>query len=791
MKNASIFLLLTLTGCSVAKRLPPGEKLFAGSRVMLQVDSLVTKAQQDDIQTALTTLARPKPNARILGWPYKVWFYYFFGEKRKETSIFGSLRRRFGEPPVLASANALGSNANIFANYLENEGYFRSTAQGSYEEKGSNATAVYQVQVRPRYVIDSVSFLTDSSEVRKALFNSSPTSLLRAGEPYRFDNIKAEQNRIGQTLKQRGFFYFQPNYVAVLADSAVGPNRVRLYVAIKPDMPEAAGVTYSIRDIYLYPNYSLNTAPADTNRRMATIVDRDTLSTASATDSLRGLSNGLFRIVDPAQIYDPRLFDDVISLKPGRRYNSRQQDLTLSRLINVGVFKFVRNRFEPDVQGDSAVLDVHYYLTPNPRKSIQFEVAGTSKSNNLVGTQGTLSWRNRNLFRRAELLSINLNGGVETQVGIDTSGTTSFRYGISANLTFPRLLTPFFRFNYDRRQVLPKTSVSLGYEVVVRSQLYNLNSANLAFTYAWRPNQQVEQTFSPVSVNFVRTSNFGDRFYELLASPIKAISNQYARLTRDQFILSTAYSINYGSSPRTSSPGTYRLTFNAETAGNLAGLLIKPTILPDSAVYKYLFGTVFEQYARADVDLRYYYQVNPGLVWANRLFAGVGIPYGNSALLPIAKQYFVGGSSSLRGFLPRTVGPGTFSTENSDAVLYFQDGGGDVKLEVNTELRPRLNKFLQGAIFVDAGNVWTYSDTETYGPGSSFSSSFLRQIAMSGGVGLRVDLSYFVVRADLAIPFRKPWLPEDRRWVFDQIDFASRSWRADNLRLNIAIGYPF
>jgi outer membrane protein insertion porin family len=765
-----LLLLITCCGCSVARRLPTGEKLFAGSRFELRPDSTISKGELTDIQASLTTLARPKPNARLLGWPYKVWLYYFFGQNRKETGILGSLRKRFGEPPVLASAKALVSNSAVFVNQLENEGYFRSTSEGRYEEKGADATAVYAVQVRPRYRIDSVAFLVDSSLVRTALFNTSPRSVLKAGDPYRFETIKSEQARIAASLKQRGFFYFQPSYVAILADSAVGRYGVKLYVAIKPDMPAAAGLTYRIRNVYIYPNYTLNNAARDTSQQQEYTRFKQ------------------FNIADSTRIYDPRLFETVISLRPGQRYNSRQQDLSLSRLINLGAFKFVRNQFRPDFVGDSAVLDVQYFLTPSPRKSIRVEVAGTSKSNSLAGALATLSWRNRNLFRRAELLTVNLNGGIESQIGLDTLGTTSYRYGVDANISFPRLLVPFFTIRYDKRQLLPKTILSLGYEVIVRSQLYNLNAASASLSYSWKPNQQSEQTLSPVVVNFVTTTNLGPQFFERLLDP--ATTSQYSRLLEDQFIIATGYSINYGSSPRTTSPSTYRLTFTAESAGNLAGVFLRP----NSVGYKTIFDVPFAQYVRTDLDLRQYNRVSPGLIWANRLFVGLGVPYGNSSVLPLSKQYFVGGSSSLRGFRPRTLGPGRFSVLNTpiNERVYFQDGGGDIKIEANTELRPRFNKYLQGALFIDAGNIWTYSDEATYpNSGSRFNTGFLTDLAVSGGFGLRIDLSYFVIRADLATPLRKPYLPEGPRWVLDRIDLQSRAWRQDNLILNIAVGFPF
>ncbi|HEX9956679.1 MAG TPA: BamA/TamA family outer membrane protein, partial [Fibrella sp.] len=197
----------------------------------------------------------------------------------------------------------------------------------------------------------------------------------------------------------------------------------------------------------------------------------------------------------------------------------------------------------------------------------------------------------------------------------------------------------------------------------------------------------------------------------------------------------------------------------------------------------------FAQFFRIDLDNRHYFQLNKSLIWANRLFSGIGIPYGNSTELPFVRQYFVGGANSVRAFRPRAVGPGTFS--NIGSRVLFQDGGGDFKLEVNTELRAKLGSIFQLATFIDAGNVWSYTDLSTYGPGSEFGNNFIQQLAIGGGIGLRIDLSYFLIRADLATPFQKPYLPEGQRWVLNQINFRSREWRRENLVLNIAVGYPF
>ena len=773
----SLLLIYLLNACNIAKHLPANERLYAGTDIVLKPDSTVSKTDQQAIQAQLTALARPKPNKQLFGYAYKVGLYYFLGEPRKPKGFRAWFRRKFGEEPVLASAKAISSNIPIWEATLQNEGYFGSQVTGQLTESGYKARGVYQVAVNPRFYIDSVGFLVDSTPVRQALRAASARTILKKGNPYRFDNLKLERERISQALKQRGFFYFLPDYIAILADNDSVAHRTNLYFAIKPDIPNAAAVPYSIRDVFIYPTYNLSTARQDTNQRKAYQSDEQ------------------FQIVDSTRRFDPRLFRDIVAVQPGRRYNSRAQDLTLSRFINVGAFKFVRNRFEPAQQADSAVLDVHYYLTPYPTKSVRLEVDGTSRSNNFNGSQVILSWRNRNYFKRAELLTINLNGGIEFQVGGGPQGITNYRFGADAILSFPRLVSPV-RFRYDQRQALPKTNITLGYQLIKRGGLYDLNSLQATFGYVWRQNQQVEHTFQPFNITYVRPTNISTAFLDsainnIITNPY--VYRQYVAITRSQqLILSTLYTFTYNSSPRSASPTTFRLTTNIEPAGNLADLLVKKR---NSDGYKSIFNVPFAQFVRIDADARVYRKLTPSLTWANRLFAGVGFTYGNSKgdQLPLTKQYFVGGSNSIRAFRARAIGPGLYTRDTLKNLPLSQDGGGDIKLEANTEVRAKLNKYLEGAVFVDAGNVWTYSNNDAFGSEAqaAFTKDFLKQVAIGAGIGLRLDLSYFLVRFDLATPLRKPYKTDGSEWVINKIDFGDKAWRKQNLILNIAVGYPF
>lgn len=762
---------ILLNGCNIGKHLPSNERLYAGTDIKINADSTISTDDQKAVEAQLAELARPRPNKQLFGFPYKVGLYYLFGEPKKKKGFRSWFRRKFGEEPVLASAKAISSNIPNWEATLENEGYFGSDVTGELKESGYKARGVYSVDLKPRFYVDSVAFIVDSTPVRKALKTSARRTILKKGDPYRLETIKLERERISQAVKQRGFYYFLPDYVAILADNDSVTHRTKLYFGIKPDMPNAAGEPYSIRDVFIYPNYNLSTARQDTNLRKAYQSDEE------------------FHIVDSTRRFNPKLFRDIMAVQPGRLYNSRAQDLTLSRFINLGAFKFVRNRFEPDQQGDSAVLDVHYYLTPYPTKSVRLEIDGTSRSNNFNGTQAILSWRNRNYFRRAELLTINANTGIEFQIGGGDNSVTNYRFGADAILSFPRLVSPV-RFRYDQRQALPKTNITLGYQLIRRGGLYDLNSFQTTFGYAWRQNQQVEHVFQPFNATYIRASNISTAFLDsAINNPF--IMSQYILISKSrQIILSSLYTFNYNSSPRSASPTTFRLTVNVEPSGNLANLLINRR---NDSGDKIIFGVPFAQYIRADVDVRLYRKMSKNITWANRIFAGLGATYGNSKdmALPLVKQYFVGGPNSIRAFRARAIGPGLFTRDTLQQVQLFQDGGGDVKLEANTEIRAKFGKYLEGAVFVDAGNVWTYSDIGTFGPEAKFNPDFYKQIAIGTGLGLRLDLSYFLIRFDLATPLRKPYKTEGSEWVINQINLRDSQWRKQNLVFNIAVGYPF
>ncbi len=759
------FLTVTIffaCGCSNTKYLPAGETLYTGAKVKVATTGKTNK-KASTLASDLGSLTRPLPNKSILGLRVKLWIYNIAGHPKKPTSLRGKLKYKIGEPPVLLSDVNLDRNAKILEANVQNQGFFQAATTADTLVKKRSATAVYQVQTGYQYHIKQVSFDKDSSQLPRNIALSANNSFLQPGKPYDLDVMQAERNRIDAFLKERGFFYFNPDFIYITTDSSIGNHEVNLYVNTKPTTPAVSKKIYEINNIFIFSNYRLGTASSDTVRRSAVLY--------------KGYS-----IVDKQHLYKPKMFEQMMLFSPGDIYKLSNHNLTLNRLITLGLFKFVKNRFEIAPQQDTPKLNTYYYLTPLPKKSIKLELNGSTKSNNLTGSNLSVSWRNKNTFRGGELLSVTASGGFEVQYGGQLAGYNTFRAGLETKLAIPRFVVPFFTLN-TKGGFVPQTNILLAYDLLNKEKLYSLNSFRAAYGYTWKRIPSTENSFNPISINYVQPIN---------VTPIyKAAIDTNPTLQKaidKQFILGSTYSYTYNPQNGSAQPKGIYFNGNIDLSGNIAGILSGADVKNGKTVS--IFNADFSQYLRADIDVRYYGKTGRNSVWANRLLLGVGYPYGNSSSLPYIKQFFVGGSNSIRAFRSRSLGPGTYLATQDSITKFFPDESGDIKLEMNTEYRAKLFSVINGAVFVDAGNIWLYNK-DPLRPGAEFTPGFLNQLAVGAGVGLRADVTFLVLRLDLAFPLRKPYLPEGQRWVINQIDFGNGSWRSNNLLLNIAIGYPF
>nr|WP_315222370.1 BamA/TamA family outer membrane protein [uncultured Flavobacterium sp.] len=759
IKYCIALLVFFAFGCSNVKYLPEGELLYTGASVTVK-DSIIKKRDRKALEKELEDLLRPLPNKQILGLRPKLWIYNLAGEPKKEKGFRYWLRNKVGEEPILFSKVDLEYNSSILRNFVENRGYFKARVSADSTAKNKRVTAEYLVWPKKQYKIKSVSFPEDSSALGKAIARTSRRSLLKEGNLYDLTVIKAERERIDARLKEKGFYYFNPDYILAQVDSAKGDYEVHIKLKIKEQIPEKATIAYKIDKVVVYPNFSIS------------------------KDSLKYKKEDVvlykdFTIIDTAATFKPRVFDRAIYFKKGDYYNRKDHNLTLNRFVNLGTFSFVKNEFKTS---DSLknTLDSYYYLTLLPKKFIRVEVLGKTNSASYTGTEINVNWNNRNLLRGAELLTVSVFGGADFQLSGQNNGQNIYRLGAETSLVWPRFISPF---NWEgSSEFVPRTKASLRYEYQNRTQLYALNSFKTSFGYIWKENSRKEHQLNVVDITYVSPNNVTAAYLEDAKT-----DESLKRIIEKQLIFGPTYSYTYTNTMQKRRKNTFYFNGELDLAGNITGLVTGANIKKQDTIK--IFDVPFSQFVKLKADFRHYLKLGKESELASRIILGAGFTYGNSSVLPTSKQFVVGGTNSIRAFRARTLGPGSYfnvPTVNN----YLPDQSGDLKLEFNTEYRAKLFSIVRGALFIDAGNIWLLN-ADPNKIGGEISKDFIKDIAVGVGAGLRFDLSFLVLRTDLAFPLRKPYLPQGERWVIDAIDFGSGPWRKENLMLNIAIGYPF
>ena len=755
-----LFLGAIISSCSNTRFLPEGELLYTGATIKIEGKETTSK-EKKVLKEQLKELLRPKPNATILGLRPKLYIYNIAGTPKKEKGFRHWLKNKVGEAPVYYSKVDLEYTKSVLQNFSENSGYFNAKTTADSTRSGKKASAEYVVKPATQYKIKEVKFPTDSSIIGKAVRNASRRSLLKKGQPYNLEVIKQERIRIDGRLKEKGFYYFNPDYIIVQVDSTVADHQVDLIVKVKEEAPKLAETPYKINKIIVYPNYSIG------------------------IDSLKDNSKSIkhykdITIIDSTNMFKPRIFDRALYFNKNDLYNRTDHNLSLNRLVNLGTFKFVKNQFKvSDTIGN--YLDAFYYLTPLPKKSLRLELLAKTNSANYTGTELNLNWSNRNAIGGAELLTISAFGGLEVQVSGLNNGFNVYRFGSEANLVWPRLVAPFKL--HSPSGFVPKTKLTLGYEYQNRTKLYSLKTFKGSFGYLWKENERKEHLFNVTEITFASPQNVTKLYKDQVE-----INESLGKVIEKQLIFGPTYSYTYTNAQQKRKKNTFYYKGTVDLAGNIAGLTTGANIKKGDTIK--VFNVPFSQFIKIENDFRHYYKLGPDSQLASRIIVGAGYSYGNSSEMPFIKQFFIGGTNSLRAFRARSIGPGSFDSAATNTSTFLPDQSGDIKLEFNTEYRAKIYGLVKGALFLDAGNIWLLNDNPDK-PGAKFSKKFMSELAVGAGAGLRFDFSFLILRTDLAFPIRKPYLSEGNRWVLDKVDFGSGAWRKENLIFNLAIGYPF
>lgn len=748
-----------MVSCSGTKNLPEGELLYVGAKVKVE-DDATPKKDRKELKKELQAIVRPKPNGSFLGLRPKLFIYKLAGNPKKQKGFRYWLKTKVGEAPVYFSKVDLEYNKLVLQNHAENNGYFNTRSTADSTRHGKKAEAIYTVIPKRQYLIRDIKFPIDSTVLSNTIRNTKDRTLLKKDQGYSLTTIKEERLRIDARLKEKGFYYFAPDYLKVQVDSTVADHQVDLIVKVKKEASKLSQIQYRINDIIVYPNYSIN---------------GDSL--VATPDAV--VKHNDITIIDHEKLFKPRIFDRTLYFKKGDFYNRTNHNLSLNRLVNLGTFKFVKNEFKvADTIGN--YLDAYYYLTPLPKKSIRVEVLAKTNSANYTGTELNVNWSNRNVFKGAELLTISAFGGLEVQISGLNNGFNVYRFGTEANLVWPRIISPFHFVSSSG--FVPKTKATLGYEFQNRTKLYSLQTFKGSFGYLWKENERKEHQFNITEITYASPKNVTPLYQEQIAA-----NASLEKVIEKQLIFGPTYSYTYTNTMEKRRKHTFYYKASLDLAGNIAGLATGANLKKGDTIK--VFSVPFSQFVKVENEFRHYLKLGGESQLASRIIAGAGFAYGNSNEMPFIKQFFNGGTNSIRAFRARSIGPGSYDG-TTNANTFLPDQSGDLKLEFSTEYRAKIYNIVKGALFLDAGNIWLLKDNPEK-PGAQFSKAFLKELAVGVGAGLRFDFSFLVLRTDLAFPIRKPYLPEGQRWVLDQVSFGNSSWRKENLVFNLAIGYPF
>lgn len=760
-----IFFSHLFYSCSNTKFLAEDEKLYTytsfSQRGIGKIKDKPLKAYR------LFSTGIVKTNRPFILLPRTNLTIYNYCKPSREKGLKSLIHREFGKEPVLLDDVNPEFRFKVMQLRLSDMGHFDSEIQLDlkfYGKDDKKVRAKYNVLFKRAYTFRELSFRNNQTIVDSIIAGSMKQSIILPGNDYSLIDLRNERNRLSITLNNQGFFFFNPNMLLFNADTIVGQKQVDMTLMVKNRITDKAYNQYIIRNINVLVKPNSYSSENWSNIDSAFINNISYKSTGS--------------------IFKPKRITQIISLEPGELYTHTQSENTLKYLQGMQVFRSVELSFR-EVRDSLHQLDAQINLVPLKPIQTSLELNFSTMSNDFLGPELVASVGNTNFFKGGEQLVFQLSGAFEWQKRSKRQeyelGFNSYEIGTQLKLIFPRFLVPFSIKNQSTRYV-PQTIALIGFRTLRRVRYYNMNMSQIGFGYSWRTSIKRQFDLHPVAFNYVRLTKTSEEFDDYLKH-----YPEVAKSFEEQLIFGSLFSYTYTNNTKSYERNLFYYNGTLDLAGNLVNAIYNITNIKEQGSDKpgEMFGVPYSQYIKVTNDLRYFIDITAKQQIATRLVAGVGVPFNNSNVMPYVKQYFAGGSQDIRAFYARSIGPGSYSPPDSINNQGFLDQSGEIKLLGNIEYRFPITYKTYGAVFLDAGNVWLLNEDESR-PGGKFEfDKFLNDVAIGSGLGLRVDITYFIVRLDFAFPIRKPNLPKSENWIFNDGSFFS------DYIFSLAVGYPF
>ena len=785
-----VAMVMTIVSCSVTRDLPEGTYLL--SSVRFEEDKSVPRDRRITVdKDGLDTYVRQSPNKKIFGLDFYVWVYEHANPEKHDW--WNNFKRKIGEEPVLLDSALTVKSVQNLETYLQTRGYFSSDVECKVDTiaKRRRVKMTYKIEQGLPTRIDSLSYDFRDSSLRSVILADTAASLLNRGDILDISRLDDERNRIAAWLNNRGYFDFTANNISYDVDTTERGLDAAVTMIVRPTLVgynERGGqiyennAVYRLRNINIYPTYD-PMLRSTSGFKADAVID---------TTYYNGLT--IIRDLNTTPQLRNAVLRRTVPLYPNYIYNASQISHTNKELMSMGFFSNSKVAFERVNQRDSYLtfigeeaekntlvdsreryLDCNIYVTPALKQSMKVEVEASTTST-FYGLAATLGYSNTNAFRGAEAFDISARFGFEFMYARDVQKRSAQELGLTLGLSFPRFLSPFW--NKPGMKIShPRTRLELAFDYQNRPY-YCRNIFTTRWAYSWQQGARSSLVIRPVDINWIDVKSVDEAF-------LSDIDNQYLRTSfESQLTAGLSASWVYNTQRSNFDQNVTVVRANLETAGNLLQGLEKLFSHPaEGKGYYEIFGIRYSQYVRADLSASHKIDLGHKMALAGRLFGGVGVTYGNSMgrSIPFDRMFYCGGANSMRGWVPRTLGPGN-KLEVHDNTYPAQVG--DVRLEANLEFRFPIWWIFNAAVFVDAGNVWYLRDTEDNNPEEVFHfDNFYRQLGLNTGVGLRIDVTFIVLRLDLGIQLHNPGRPEGERWI--------HNFKWKNMALNFGVGYPF
>ncbi|MBK9289297.1 MAG: BamA/TamA family outer membrane protein [Flavobacteriales bacterium] len=684
----------------------------------------------------LEELVKPDANNSILGLRPTVALHNGIKEPKKQKGIKHWLRNKIGSEPVYLDALPLADINKAMVNRLNNRGYFGALSSYAVVPHGKRASVVFTVTPGAPHLISSIRMGDPANGgLDSTIALQVPQCPIRIGEPYDLARLTAERSRVVDRMRDKGWYRLRDDDLIWATDTARGNKSVALHLRVKPTTPSTKRSRYTIGSVTVHSDQDEVLPPMDT-------VMVDSVKYISYLDSYR--SAAILR---------------GVYVRPATTYSLARTTAMQNYLTSYGVFRNVLVTHSDDTLR-SGVLNSHITLQPLKRFSLFSEASMVSKSNNFAGPGVRAGFKDRNFLGGAEQFTLDINGRFETQISGADQGTNAYEVGIKAGLAIPRML--LLPEPKGIRTSAPITNLTAGFGLFRRINLYGMRSASAGWGHMWKSDLRTWHDLQLLEFSFNQLYYTSADFSQFLQE-----NPTIQRSFEDQFIVGVGYTYTHSTKKRDTQRDWFVYSLGADESGNLLNAIygVKGARPEEGYI---LFGQRFSQYVRLRPEVRWYHALGGrGDQLVTRFLSQAGIAYGNTEVMPYVKQFYTGGTNSLRGFRARSVGPGSYISPQNDNLLV--DQVGDLKLEANMEYRFGLSGIVKGALFADVGNVWLLNEDPTR-PGGAFKwDTFVSELAVDAGIGLRVDPQVIVIRLDLAAPLRRPDLPAGDRWVFDDL----------------------